>query len=98
MDNTIVAAVLTFLGTGTGAAIIGYFINRRKSGVEVSGLKDDQTVEWRDNALHLSEDIVKKDVEIMAALRDANKHAMEKEQLQNKLNACLHKLENCDCD
>lgn len=55
---------LTFIGGGFVLAIVNYLINRRKAGLEVSGLKDDQTAKWRDNALHLSEEIIEKNKEI----------------------------------
>ena len=90
MDNSTLAVVLTFLGTTTGAAVVGYFINRRKAGVEVSGLKDDQTIEWRDNALHLSDEIIVKNQEVMAAQKAAH-------QLELKLNTCLEHQEKCTC-
>ena len=105
MENYIIPVIFSFLTGGGLLAVINYFINKRravaeldKTKAETSGIKDDQTIEWRDNALHLSDEIIEKDKQVMAALREANTHALEKDRLQHHLNKCLQKVENCKCD
>ena len=81
METPTVIAILSFLGGGTILAIVNWLINRRKQAVEIGGLKDDQTVKWRDNALHLSDQLLDKDVEIQEATM--------------KLHDCLKARRNC---
>lgn len=92
-----ITPALTFLSGGVVLAVVNYLINRRKANAEIDGIHDDQTAKWRDNALHLSDEIVAKDQEIQAALRDANKAVIEKETLDARLKACLEKIKGCDC-
>lgn len=78
-------------------AIVNYFINRRRSSLEVGGLRDDQTAKWRDDALHLSDEMMNRNREADAALRAANQHLIDKDNLQHELDECLKKTKDCKC-
>lgn len=89
--------VLAFLGGGVVLAIVNGILNRRRSTVETAGIQDDQTRIWRDNALHLSDEIIEKDRAIHTALKLANDLMIERDNLAAKLQRCLAKIDNCDC-
>jgi len=89
--------ILSFLGGGTVLAVVNYFINRRRAGVEVGGLRDDQTAKWRDDALRLSGEIMEKNKTAAIALRIANQHLIDKDNLQHQLDECLDKTKDCKC-
>jgi len=93
----LLAVLLGFLGGGLGVAVFQWWANRGKTNTELGGLKDDQTTKWRDNALQLSNDILTKDKEIQVALRLVHRLEMEKGDLQEKLNDCIEKMDDCDC-
>lgn len=89
--------LLSFLGGSVALAVVNSVLNRGRSKVELGGIKDDQTTEWRDNALHLSEQLIDKDKEVMAALRAASNAEIARDALSLKLDNCLERTEKCTC-
>lgn len=68
-------------GSGIAFTAVSAWLNRRRSGLDADGIRDDQTAKWRDNALQLSDDVIQKNRKVM--------------DLESELHSCLRKLNSC---
>lgn len=97
MFELILPAALGLCGGGIGVAVVKWLTGRRKTNVEISGLKDNQTAEWRDSALALSKEILalrREMHEISTRMEDAEHDLNEAKEA---LSRCLKKVEDCNC-
>ena len=90
MFEIILPAALGLCGGGIGVAAFKWLTGRRRQNVEISGIKDDQTAEWRDSALALSK-------EILALRREMHEISTRMEDAEHALAACLKRIDDCDC-
>lgn len=82
--------ILGLLGGGLGVATFQWLTGKRRSRVDLIGVQDQQTTQWRDDALKMSETILAKDIEL----------GLEREKRENlhiELRDCLEHKRRCQC-
>lgn len=94
----ITIGILGVLGGGLGVAAFNWLTGRRKMHLEVTGLQDEQTIAWRDNALKLSEALLLKDKDLLHISMDLHNKTVAVDHLIEKLNECLEHKSKCNCD
>ncbi len=93
MENNLLPiglGILGLLGGGLGVATFNWLTGKNRNRVDLTGIQDGQTKQWRDDALKMSEKILLKDIEL-------GEERQKRQALHDELHDCLEHKSRCQC-